>query len=100
MRNASHLARLAALSLLLLSASGCVWHRHEVGLGATGTGEVQERQYYVLFGFVEVNEVDARRMAPDLTSYTIETEFGLVDLLLAPLLFPLTMTSRTVVVRS
>ncbi|MCA8964202.1 MAG: hypothetical protein H6838_02815 [Planctomycetes bacterium] len=99
MRHASHLARSAALSLLLLLASGCVWNRHEVGLGATGTGETSERQFYMLFGLIEINEVDTRRMAPELTSYTIETEFGFVDLLLTPLLL-LTITSRTVVVRT
>lgn len=75
-------------------------HRHSIGLGATGTGEVSARQIYLLFGLFEVNEVDAQRMAPDLTSYTIETRFGFVDLLLSPLLLPLTLTSRTVVVRT
>jgi len=75
-------------------------HRHSVGLGATGTGEQVARQYYVVFGMVQVNEVDAQRIAGDLTSYTVETRYGLLDMLLAPFLLPLTATSRTVIVRT
>lgn len=75
-------------------------HNHSVGLGSTGTGMQVARQYYFLFGFFQVNEVDAQRMAGDLTSYTIETRYGFVDILLAPFLLPLTGTSRTVTVRT
>lgn len=75
-------------------------HTHVVGLGATGSGEVVERQYYWLFGFVGINDVDPQRMAPELTSYTIQTKYGFVDFLLTPLLLPLLATSRTVVVRT
>ncbi len=75
-------------------------HQHSVGLGATGTHESVARQYYALFGFIPVNEVDPQRMAADLTSYTIETKFGFVDMLWAPFLLPFTITTRTVVVRT
>ncbi len=89
----------AALVAALL-ATGCVSHHHSVGLGATGTGVQSARQFYVLFGLARVNEVDPQRLAGALTSYSIETSFSFVDLLLAPLLLPLTATSRTVVVRT
>ena len=46
------------------------------------------------------NDVSAQRMADGLTGYTIETSYSLVDLMLQPLLLPLTMTSRTVRVRT
>ena len=75
-------------------------HQHSVGLGATGTGVTTARQYYVLFGFAKVNEVDPQRLADGLTSYSIETGYGFVDLLLMPFLLPFTATSRTVVVRT
>ncbi|HEX5054611.1 MAG TPA: hypothetical protein VFZ65_22735 [Planctomycetota bacterium] len=83
-----------------LCGTGCVAHTHSIGLGDTGTGVAVSRQYYFLFGFISINEVDPKRMAGDLTSYTIETEFGLVDMLLAPFLLPLTVTTRTVTVRT
>jgi len=90
----------AAACLMLLFATSCVHHRHSVGLGATGTGVQASRQYYILFGLVSTNDVSAQRMADGLTSYTIETEYSLIDILLQPLLLPLTMTSRTVTVRT
>lgn len=83
-----------------LLTGGCATHHHSIGLGATGTGARVERQFYLLFGFIAVNEVDAQRMAGDLTSYTIETRYGVLDILLAPFLLPLTATSRTVIVRT
>lgn len=75
-------------------------HTHVVGLGATGSGEVVARQYYWLFGTFQINGVEAQHLAPDLTSYTIDTKYSFTDLLLAPLLLPFTATSRTVVVRT
>lgn len=75
-------------------------HVHTVGLGATGSEEKVERQFYWLFGFVQFNEVDAQRMAGDVTSYNVETYFSFWDFLLSPLLLPLLSTSRTVVVRT
>lgn len=86
--------------LCVLAAAGCVGHTHVVGLGATGSSAVTERQYYLLFGLVPVNDVDSQRQATGLTSYTVDTRFGLVDLLLAPVLLPLTVTSRSVTVRT
>ncbi|MFN3243057.1 MAG: hypothetical protein ACE37K_16275 [Planctomycetota bacterium] len=90
----------AAACLMLLFATGCVHHRHSVGLGATGTEVQHARQYYMLFGLIATNDVSAQRMADGLTSYTVETEYGFFDMLLQPLLLPLTMTSRTVTVRT
>jgi hypothetical protein len=94
--------RLAAAALLTAAAclGGCMSHTHVVGLGPTGTGETSARQYYFLFGIIRLNEVDAQRMAPELTSYSVHTRVAFVDLLLAPLLLPLTATSRTVTVRT
>lgn len=88
---------LAATALL---GSACVSHQHTVGLGPTGTGMTQQRQYYALFGLWQINEVDSQRLAADLTSYSVDSRFSFVDLLLQPLLLPFTLTSRTVTVRT
>lgn len=85
---------------LSFAATGCVSHQHVVGLGPTGTGSVSARQYYMLFGLLQVNEVDTQRFAPELTSYSIDTRFSLTDLLLTTLLLPLTVTTRTVTVKT
>ena len=54
----------------------------------------------MLFGLFRANDVSAQRMADGLTSYTIETEYSFFDLLMQPLLLPVTMTSRTITVRT
>jgi hypothetical protein len=92
--------RTALAVALSVAASGCVSHQHVVGLGPTGTGSTSERQYYVLFGLLQVNEVDTQRFAPELTSYTIDTRFSFTDLVLSTLMLPLTVTTRTVTVRT
>jgi len=92
---------LAILGVVLLAAS-CQLHTHRIGGGSTlppGVGEESERQAYLLFGLLRLNEVDVQRMAGDLTSYDIETGFTWVDFLLSPLLLPLTVTTRTVTVK-
>jgi hypothetical protein len=82
------------------SGGGCTAHRHTVGLGPTGTGETSVRQWYLLFGLAPVNEVDTQRLAPDLTSYAIETRSSFLDIVLLPLLLPFTVVTRTVTVRT
>ncbi|MEY2713729.1 MAG: Bor protein [Planctomycetota bacterium] len=75
-------------------------HKHVVGLGPTGLGEVSQRQYYLFFGLVNLSEVNVQNMAGNLTSYSIETERSFTDLLLMPLLLPVTVTTRTVTVKT
>lgn len=84
--------------LLVLLASACSAHRHRVGLGPTGIGEESSRQFYLFFGLLPINEVNVQRMAVDLSSYEIESSYSFVDIILTPLLLPLTVTSRTVTV--
>ena len=56
------------------------------------------RQYYLLFGLLSLNEVNVQRQTGDLTGYEIYSEYGLMDMLLSPLLIFVTATSRTVTV--
>lgn len=94
-------ARLRILAILLFAfAASCVSHRHAIGLGSTGTGEQSARQYYLFLGLITVNEISAQRMADGLTSYEIETRYGFWDMLIQPLILPLTMTTRTITVRT
>ena len=89
---------LYALVLVSFLCTGCHVHSHRVGGGATGIGEESARQYYILFGLLQLNEVNVQRMAGDLSSYDVRTESGLVDFLISAVLFPVTMTTRTVTV--
>ncbi|MEZ5966547.1 MAG: hypothetical protein R3F56_22110 [Planctomycetota bacterium] len=89
--------RLLAL-VLLVAPSACLVHEHRVGLGPVGVGAATARQYYFLFGLQRINDVDAQRLALGKTSFLIRSRMSFWDVVLAPLLAPLTMTSRTVTV--
>lgn len=84
--------------VLLACPSACLVHEHRVGLGPVGVGTTSARQFYFLLGFVRINAVDAERLVTGKTSYSIRTSFGFWDMVLAPFLAPLTITSRTVTV--
>jgi hypothetical protein len=90
--------RRIVLATLVPLLAGCVVHHHRVGNGPAGTGEQTTRQYYILFGWLRLNDVDTQRFAADLSSYSIETSFSFTDLLLTPLLLPFTVTSRTITI--
>lgn len=89
---------LAASAALILGA--CSMHTHVVGLGPNGIAQTSARQYWMFFGLLDLNEVDTQRLAGDLTSYRITTAWSFTDILLTPLLLPLTVTSRTVTVET
>lgn len=87
----------AGAALLLLGA--CSSHSHRVGLGPVDNHVLAERtQVYMLFGLVRLNNVDTSRITTDLTSYEIETSYSFWDILLSPILLPLTVTTRSVTV--
>lgn len=88
----------AALCGAALGLGACSIHTHTVGLGPNGVGSESARQFYLFFGLLRLNEVDSQRMAQDLTSYRIVTEWSIIDILISPVLLPFTVTSRTVTV--
>ena len=94
-RAARALAPLLGAALLLPS---CTVHEHTVGLGPNSLGETSVRQFYLFWGLFRLNDVDPERLAGDSTSYRIRTETAFTDFLLAPLLYPLLTSSRTVTV--
>ena len=89
-------AKAVSLACLMLLCGSCQMHSHRVGAGPSGSGSDQMRQYWIFFGLVEINEADSQRMTQDLPNYEIVTEFSFVDMLLCPILLPLTVTSRTI----
>ena len=90
------------VSLLLLSvtltimAAGCMTNRHTVGNGAQ-TGAVEtSRQWYALWGLVNLGDRDTKAMVGDATDYKIETYYGVVDWFIKFFLGWLSIESRTV----
>ncbi len=92
--------RLLAASLLALlpGLSGCMTHEHRVGAGPAGVGRASHRQYYLFFGLMRLNEVDAQRELQGKPSFAVTTYFGFSDFILSGLLAPLTVCTRSVTV--
>lgn len=86
------------LMIVMLGLVACSSHTHIIGDGAQGTEKVQERQWYILWGLVPINEVDSKAMAAGATNYTIETEACAVDVIIGMFTSIVTVNSRTVTV--
>jgi hypothetical protein len=79
----------------LLFVTGCMTHTHVVGEGGKGQIEVA-RQWYVLFGLVQMNKVDTKEMAKGAVNYTIKTETTPVDFLISIFTGLVSINCRTV----
>ena len=89
----------ALLIVAMLCVIGCAAHVHKVGNGAQGTEFMAERQWYVLWGLVPVNDVDTHAMAAGATDYEIVTEYTLVDGVISIFTNVVTVQCRTVSVQ-
>jgi hypothetical protein len=92
--------RLAAATALigLLLVTACAAHIHTVGSGPAG-GDVQiQRQWYVLWGIVPINNVDSHAMAGSATNYRIRTEVTPVDFIISIFTGMVTVSCRSVTV--
>jgi len=95
MRKTVLLVVLAAVMLFLV---GCAAHTHVVGNGAQTGSMEQQRQWYVLWGLVPINDVDTKTMAAGTTDYTIKTEQSALDVVINIFTSWVTVYSRTVTV--
>ena len=90
--------RIIAALLAILLLAGCSAHTHMVGSGASGFEKTEARQWYVLWGLIPINEVDAGTMAGGADDYTIHTEVSFIDILIGMVATYVTVSSRTVTV--
>ena len=86
------------MTCLVLILVGCSAHVHTIGKGAQGNDMIQERQWYVLWGLVPINKIDAGEMAGGATDYTIKTEQSALDIIINIFTSVVTVYSRTVTV--
>jgi|TARA_B110000467_G_scaffold36895_1_gene33717 hypothetical protein len=66
-------------SLLIV---GCSTHVHTIGAGPQSGVTKTARQYYILWGLVPINTVDAGAMVGDANNYEIQTQLGPVDVMI------------------
>lgn len=87
------------LILGVLFVIGCSTHIHRVGNGPQGNDMMIQRQWYVLFGLVPLNQVDTNAMAGGATDYVIMTQATPLDIVINIFTSTISVYSRTVVVR-
>ncbi|MBD3290274.1 hypothetical protein GF337_15830 [candidate division KSB1 bacterium] len=84
--------------IILSMMLGCAAHVHKVGQGAEYSDVVENRQWYILWGLVPLNEVDTQAMAEGATDYEIKTEQSALDIIMNIFTGMITVYSRTVTV--
>lgn len=87
---------LVMVSLLVLI--GCSAHHHTIGAGAKGNDSVSQKQWYILWGLVPLNNVDSQAMAGGATDYEIKTEQSFIDIVIGIFTNIITVHPRTVTV--
>ena len=80
MKNVVRAAVLAAA--LALPLASCTTMVHKVGSGGSTGQQVEERQWYWLWGLLKINHVDSHAMAAGATDYTVTTEQNVVDVII------------------
>ena len=81
--NSKLIAIILSISMLFIS---CATHLHTVGHGSQIGVKVTARQYYLLWGLIPLNTVDANEMAGtdingnQIENYEIQTQFGVLDI--------------------
>ena len=73
---------IAIIVLCAFLFTGCMTMTHKVGSGAQGNATTEERQWYVLWGLVPINNVDSQEMAGGAADYTIVTQATAVDVII------------------
>ncbi len=79
--------------------AGCYAMKHTVGNGAQGSTTTSERQWYILFGLVPLNNVDSKQMAGDAKDYEVTTSFEFVDLVIGVFTGIISVQPMTVTVK-
>ncbi len=85
------------MACFVLVLAGCSAHIHMIGKGAQGNNIIEERQWYVLWGIVPINDVDTSQMT-SAADYTIKTEHSALDFIINIFTGLVTVYSRTVTV--
>jgi hypothetical protein len=89
-------AGVALAALLLVTA--CATHIHTVGSGPAGSNTQIQRQWYVLWGLVPINNVDTKVMAGDAANYRIMTQSNFLDIVISAFTGIATVNCRSVTV--
>lgn len=85
--------------LIALVFVGCAAHTYQMGSGPQGNEVVQARQWYALWGLVQIGDADITGMIGDAQNYEVRTAQEPVDVVINIFTSYITVTSRTVTVK-
>ena len=88
--------KLAISFTLVFLFSACATHSHVIGNGPSSGLSEEARQYYALYGLIQLNKVDTGAMVGDAKDYKIETGTQAVDVLINAVAGSFTVVTRTV----
>lgn len=80
LKRATTIGILAIFAMTLLI--GCFTNEHIVGTGAATGYTESAKQWYVLWGFLPLNNVDTKAMSGAAQNYKIVTQQSLVDMVI------------------
>lgn len=92
------LVSIVLIAVFTLVLVGCAANVHKVGSGAQSNIKIEQRQWYVLWGLVPINQVDTAAMAAGSSDYTIKTEQNALDIIINIFTSYVSVVSRTVTV--
>lgn len=81
---------------MIIVIAGCFTINHVVGNGAQGSQVTEQRQWFVLWGLVPINDVDSKAMAAGATDYTITDEVTFVDGVISIVTGIISISPRTI----
>ncbi len=93
------LCLLLCCGFLSISLSGCYTLNHTVGNGGNGQTVASNREWYILWGLIPLNNVDGEKMALEnnlTNNYTITSQMSFVDVLLSIVTGIVTIHAQTV----
>ncbi len=90
---------LVAMFAITMALSSCYTLHHTVGEGAKGSQVTTQRQWYVLWGLVPINNVDTKAMAGNAKDYTITSEVTFIDYVITAFTSAITVVVQTVQVQ-
>lgn len=93
-----HFRNLILVLFIAVSLSNCAAHLHTIGDGPKENTAVVQRQWYILYGLVPLNNVDTKTIAGNSTDYQIVTQVTAVDALITFFTSVISVNCRTVVV--
>ena len=85
--------------VLLVPMTSCFTMKHRVGTGAAGSQEVQNRQWFALWGLIPLGSVDSQAMAGGAANYDVQTQWSPLDVIMNIFTGYVSFYSRTITVK-